>query len=110
MLQTALVVKDSWQCPEREQEGELLREATEKEIVNLPNSPTQDGTYTTMPTFRKPLTISSKSHDEGKFNSAPTTPEEDNVQAVAIENQLISARKTAIRKDIDRVQGEDSSD
>jgi hypothetical protein len=30
-----LVVKDSWQCPEREEEGELLREATEKDVVNV---------------------------------------------------------------------------
>jgi len=31
----ALVVKDSWQFPEREEEGELLREATEKGVVNV---------------------------------------------------------------------------
>ena len=30
-----LVVKDSWQYPEREEEGKLLREATEKEVVNV---------------------------------------------------------------------------
>ncbi len=30
-----LVVKDSWQYPEREEEGELLREATEKGVVNV---------------------------------------------------------------------------
>lgn len=30
-----LVVKDSWQYPEREDEGELLREAAEKEVVNV---------------------------------------------------------------------------
>ncbi|KAJ6200008.1 hypothetical protein J3E72DRAFT_414557, partial [Bipolaris maydis] len=30
-----LVVKDSWQYPEREEEGELLREATEKEVRNV---------------------------------------------------------------------------
>jgi hypothetical protein len=30
-----LVVKDSWQYPERDQEGELLREATEKGVVNV---------------------------------------------------------------------------
>lgn len=34
-LQKPLFVKDSWQYPEREEEGELLREATEKEVVNL---------------------------------------------------------------------------
>ncbi|KAM5440864.1 hypothetical protein MferCBS31731_004003 [Microsporum ferrugineum] len=33
--QTALVVKDSWQYPERDEEGELLREATEKGVVNV---------------------------------------------------------------------------
>jgi Fungal protein kinase len=33
--QTPLVVKDSWQYPEREEEGELLREATKKEVVNV---------------------------------------------------------------------------
>lgn len=32
---TALVVKDSWQYPEREEEGELLREATEKGAINV---------------------------------------------------------------------------
>ncbi|KAF1358632.1 hypothetical protein EJ07DRAFT_122543 [Lizonia empirigonia] len=32
---TPLVVKDSWQYPEREEEGELLREATEKDVVNV---------------------------------------------------------------------------
>ena len=32
---TWLVVKDSWQYPEREEEGELLREATEKDVVNV---------------------------------------------------------------------------
>lgn len=32
---TSLVVKDSWQFPEREEEGELLREATEKGVVNV---------------------------------------------------------------------------
>jgi hypothetical protein len=32
---TLLVVKDSWQYPEREEEGELLREATEKHVVNV---------------------------------------------------------------------------
>ncbi|KAF1924748.1 uncharacterized protein M421DRAFT_424639 [Didymella exigua CBS 183.55] len=30
-----LVIKDSWQYPEREEEGELLREATEKDVVNV---------------------------------------------------------------------------
>ena len=30
-----LVIKDSWQYPEREEEGELLQEATEKEVVNV---------------------------------------------------------------------------
>jgi len=32
---TPLVVKDSWQYPEREEEGELLREATDKGVVNI---------------------------------------------------------------------------
>ena len=32
---TPLVVKDSWQYPEREEEGELLREATDKRVVNV---------------------------------------------------------------------------
>ena len=32
---TPLVVKDSWQYPEREEEGELLREATEKRVKNV---------------------------------------------------------------------------
>ncbi|KAJ4333150.1 hypothetical protein N0V95_009496 [Ascochyta clinopodiicola] len=32
---TPLVVKDSWQYPEREEEGELLREATERDVVNV---------------------------------------------------------------------------
>jgi Fungal protein kinase len=31
---TVLVIKDSWQYPEREEEGELLREATEKGVIN----------------------------------------------------------------------------
>jgi len=30
-----LVIKDSWQYPEREEEGELLRESTEKDVVNV---------------------------------------------------------------------------
>jgi len=30
-----LVIKDSWQYPERDQEGELLREATEKKVENV---------------------------------------------------------------------------
>jgi len=30
-----LVVKDSWQFPERGEEGELLREATEKGVINV---------------------------------------------------------------------------
>jgi hypothetical protein len=33
--QTPLVIKDSWQYTEREEEGELLREATEKGVVNV---------------------------------------------------------------------------
>ncbi|KAH9875489.1 hypothetical protein J1614_004310 [Plenodomus biglobosus] len=32
---TPLVVKDSWQYPEREEEGELLHEATRKKVVNV---------------------------------------------------------------------------
>ncbi|PZC89281.1 hypothetical protein A1F95_10409 [Pyrenophora tritici-repentis] len=32
---TPLVIKDSWQYPEREEEGELLREATEKQVRNV---------------------------------------------------------------------------
>ncbi|KAF1976060.1 hypothetical protein BU23DRAFT_588261 [Bimuria novae-zelandiae CBS 107.79] len=32
---TSLVIKDSWQFPEREEEGELLREATDKDVVNV---------------------------------------------------------------------------
>jgi hypothetical protein len=32
---TPLVVKDSWQYPEREEEGELLLEATEKGVTNV---------------------------------------------------------------------------
>ncbi|KAF2007867.1 hypothetical protein P154DRAFT_550100 [Amniculicola lignicola CBS 123094] len=31
----SLVIKDSWQFPERKEEGELLREATEKDVVNV---------------------------------------------------------------------------
>ncbi|KAI9668712.1 MAG: hypothetical protein M1817_005196 [Caeruleum heppii] len=30
-----LVIKDSWQYPEREEEGELLREATDKGVINV---------------------------------------------------------------------------
>jgi hypothetical protein len=30
-----LVIKDSWQYPEREEEGELLREATKKDVINV---------------------------------------------------------------------------
>jgi hypothetical protein len=30
-----LVIMDSWQYPEREAEGNLLYEATEKEVVNV---------------------------------------------------------------------------
>ncbi|KEF50882.1 uncharacterized protein A1O9_13063 [Exophiala aquamarina CBS 119918] len=30
-----LIIKDSWQYPERDQEGELIREATEKGVVNV---------------------------------------------------------------------------
>jgi len=30
-----LVIKDSWQYPEREEEGELLREATSRDVVNV---------------------------------------------------------------------------
>ncbi|KAF1946031.1 hypothetical protein EJ02DRAFT_419106 [Clathrospora elynae] len=32
---TLLVVKDSWQYPERKEEGELLRKATKKEVRNV---------------------------------------------------------------------------
>ncbi|KAF1946032.1 hypothetical protein EJ02DRAFT_431241 [Clathrospora elynae] len=32
---TLLVIKDSWQYPEREEEGKLLREATKKEVRNV---------------------------------------------------------------------------
>ncbi|KAF3768239.1 hypothetical protein M406DRAFT_249998 [Cryphonectria parasitica EP155] len=34
-LQTPLVIKDSWQFVEREEEGELLREATERGVINV---------------------------------------------------------------------------
>ncbi|EZF27105.1 hypothetical protein H112_00902 [Trichophyton rubrum D6] len=34
-FRATLVVKDSWQYPERDEEGELLREATEKGRVNV---------------------------------------------------------------------------
>ncbi|KAK6950139.1 hypothetical protein Daesc_008465 [Daldinia eschscholtzii] len=33
--QTPLVIKDSWQYTERDEEGELLKEATEKGVVNV---------------------------------------------------------------------------
>ncbi|ORX97137.1 hypothetical protein BCR34DRAFT_677209 [Clohesyomyces aquaticus] len=33
-LRTSLMIKDSWQFLEREEEGELLREATKKDVVN----------------------------------------------------------------------------
>ncbi|GKU10252.1 unnamed protein product, partial [Fusarium langsethiae] len=33
--QMLLVIKDSWQYPERDEEGELLREATNKGVVNV---------------------------------------------------------------------------
>lgn len=33
--QTPLVIKDSWQYPERDEEGEMLREATDRGIVNV---------------------------------------------------------------------------
>ncbi|KAL7899177.1 hypothetical protein HDV63DRAFT_393888 [Trichoderma sp. SZMC 28014] len=33
--QTPLVIKDSWQYPERDEEGELLREATNTGVVNV---------------------------------------------------------------------------
>ena len=32
---TPLVIKDSWQYPERQEEGEMIREATEKDVVNV---------------------------------------------------------------------------
>ncbi|KAF3768433.1 hypothetical protein M406DRAFT_286387 [Cryphonectria parasitica EP155] len=32
---TVLVIKDSWQFPERDVEGDLLRKATEKKVVNM---------------------------------------------------------------------------
>jgi hypothetical protein len=32
---TPLVIKDSWQYPKREEEGELLREATNKGVINV---------------------------------------------------------------------------
>jgi len=32
---TPLVIKDSWQFPERQEEGEMIREATEKNVVNV---------------------------------------------------------------------------
>lgn len=34
-LRTPLVVKDSWQFPERGEEGELLREVTDKGVINV---------------------------------------------------------------------------
>ncbi|KAI1825468.1 hypothetical protein F4861DRAFT_537932 [Xylaria intraflava] len=34
-LQTPLVIKDSWQYPEREEEGELLRKATDRGVINV---------------------------------------------------------------------------
>ena len=34
-LQAPLVIKDSWQYPERDEEGELLREVTSKGVVNV---------------------------------------------------------------------------
>ncbi|KKZ65096.1 hypothetical protein EMCG_01336 [[Emmonsia] crescens] len=34
-LQIPMVVKDSWQYPERDEEGELLCEATEKGVINV---------------------------------------------------------------------------
>lgn len=34
-FRATLVVKDSWQYPERDEEGELLCEATEKGLVNV---------------------------------------------------------------------------
>lgn len=34
-LRQPLVIKDSWQYPEREEEGELLREATSNGVVNV---------------------------------------------------------------------------
>jgi hypothetical protein len=34
-LGTPLVIKDSWQYPERQEEGEMIREATEKDVVNV---------------------------------------------------------------------------
>uniref|UniRef100_A0A8H7NHF6 non-specific serine/threonine protein kinase n=1 Tax=Bionectria ochroleuca TaxID=29856 RepID=A0A8H7NHF6_BIOOC len=33
--QTPLVIKDSWQYPDRDEEGELLRDATEKGVANV---------------------------------------------------------------------------
>ncbi|KAK5996946.1 hypothetical protein PT974_02294 [Cladobotryum mycophilum] len=33
--QTPLVIKDSWQFPERQEEGELLQEATDKGVINV---------------------------------------------------------------------------
>jgi len=32
---TPLVIKDSWQYPERQEEGEMIREATEKHVINV---------------------------------------------------------------------------
>ncbi|KAF6796951.1 hypothetical protein CSOJ01_13092 [Colletotrichum sojae] len=33
--ETPLVIKDSWQYPERDEEGDLLREVTDKDVVNV---------------------------------------------------------------------------
>lgn len=34
-LRTPLIIKDSWQYTEREEEGELLREATDRDVVHM---------------------------------------------------------------------------
>lgn len=34
-MNTPLVIKDSWQYPEREEEGKLLAEVTERGVVNV---------------------------------------------------------------------------
>jgi hypothetical protein len=34
-IRDLFAIKDSWQFPEREEEGELLREASDKDVVNV---------------------------------------------------------------------------
>ncbi|KAJ9129857.1 Rhodopsin kinase [Pleurostoma richardsiae] len=82
--QTPLVIKDSWQYTERDEEGELLREATNEDVINVARY------------YHHETVEVGGTEDDIRDNYATKRPQHGGLEAIVEPDRCISALKQAI--------------